>query len=132
MEPKPKRPASAEEDELPAVTRFREYLRIRSVQPDPDYGMIWRRHTTFGGGGRIARFSRVGEEVITTVPEAVTSHCLSLPWQMRQNKKIIMMCLGLDGALCLDTNRCFFYFPCQHKFRKTNRSRRGEGTKAFK
>ena len=24
--------------EDPAVTRFREYLRIKTVQPDPDYG----------------------------------------------------------------------------------------------
>lgn len=25
-------------EEAPAVTRFREYLRIKTVQPDPDYG----------------------------------------------------------------------------------------------
>lgn len=25
-------------DEDPAVSRFREYLRIKTIQPDPDYG----------------------------------------------------------------------------------------------
>ena len=34
--------------EDPAVTRFREYLRIKTVQPDPDYGkttefLIWSK-----------------------------------------------------------------------------------------
>ena len=27
-----------EEEEDPAVSRFREYLRIKTVQPNPDYG----------------------------------------------------------------------------------------------
>jgi len=35
-----KREGSAEED---AVANFREYLRIPSVQPDVNYGMIYRR-----------------------------------------------------------------------------------------
>jgi len=35
-----KREGSAEEN---AVTNFREYLRIPSVQPDVNYGMIYRR-----------------------------------------------------------------------------------------
>ena len=26
-------------DEDPAITRFREYLRIKTVHPNPDYGM---------------------------------------------------------------------------------------------
>lgn len=26
------------EDEHPAVTNFREYIRIKTVQPNPDYG----------------------------------------------------------------------------------------------
>ena len=29
-------------DEDPAVSRFREYLRINTVQPDPDYGRSHR------------------------------------------------------------------------------------------
>jgi len=35
-----KREESREED---AVANFREYLRIPSVQPDVNYGMIYRR-----------------------------------------------------------------------------------------
>ena len=31
--------SSNEESEHPATTLFRDYLRIKSVQPDPDYGM---------------------------------------------------------------------------------------------
>lgn len=30
--------AKVEEDEDPSVTVFREYLRIKTVQPNPDYG----------------------------------------------------------------------------------------------
>ena len=37
MAENPEKKAKIEED--PAVTRFREYLRIRTVHPDPDYGM---------------------------------------------------------------------------------------------
>jgi hypothetical protein len=28
-----------------AVTNFREYLRIKTVHPDPDYGMQYARHS---------------------------------------------------------------------------------------
>lgn len=35
-----KREGGAEED---AVANFREYLRIPSVQPDVNYGMLYRR-----------------------------------------------------------------------------------------
>jgi hypothetical protein len=35
-----KREGSAEED---AVANFREYLRIPSVQPDVNYGMLYRK-----------------------------------------------------------------------------------------
>ena len=35
-----KREGNAEED---AVANFREYLRIPSVQPDVNYGMLYRR-----------------------------------------------------------------------------------------
>jgi hypothetical protein len=35
-----KKEGSAEED---AVANFREYLRIPSVQPDANYGMLYRR-----------------------------------------------------------------------------------------
>ena len=31
--------AKAEAKEDPAVTKFREYLRIKTVEPEPDYGM---------------------------------------------------------------------------------------------
>ena len=33
------------DNEDPAVTRFREYIRINTVQPDPDYGEFYRIHT---------------------------------------------------------------------------------------
>uniref|UniRef100_A0A9L0T9Q7 Aminoacylase 1 n=1 Tax=Equus caballus TaxID=9796 RepID=A0A9L0T9Q7_HORSE len=29
------------EDEHPSVTLFRQYLRIRTVHPEPDYGGTW-------------------------------------------------------------------------------------------
>ena len=32
----------AKTDEDPAITRFREYLRIKTVHPNPDYGMSTR------------------------------------------------------------------------------------------
>ena len=32
----------AKTDEDPAITRFREYLRIKTVHPNPDYGMTTR------------------------------------------------------------------------------------------
>ena len=33
-------------DEHPATSLFREYLRIKSVQPDPDYGKYLRLSST--------------------------------------------------------------------------------------
>ena len=34
--------AESEQGEHQAVTNFREYLRIKTVEPDPDYGKIIR------------------------------------------------------------------------------------------
>jgi hypothetical protein len=39
-----KREGSAEED---AVANFREYLRIPSVQPDVNYGMIYKKAVVY-------------------------------------------------------------------------------------
>ena len=40
-------------DEHPATSLFREYLRIKSVQPDPDYGKYVRLSATKSYNGYI-------------------------------------------------------------------------------